>query len=121
MQKSLLLIVTVTLFLGCIVNVSNTKRNASVTIQQIKSNPNEFLGKKVVVRGIYMGWKSNEPPPVTKSDWVIDDGTGRIYVTGIVPNLNPITSIGTKVIVEGYVKIKNGQPYIEATDVVVKY
>jgi hypothetical protein len=103
------------------VNSNVSKYDANITVYEIRSNPSKFLGKKVVISGVYMGWKGDESPPVTRSDWVIDDGTGKIYVTGVIPNLNPITSIGTKVVVEGYVKIKNGQPYIEATNVTVKY
>jgi hypothetical protein len=122
----LILLILATLFLGCIEsnvnsnvssNVSKVKHDTNVTIYQIRSNPSEFLGKKVVIRGVYMGWRGEESPPVTRSDWVIDDGTGKIYVTGIIPNLDPVKDIGKNITVVGYVRIVDGKPYIEAISV----
>ena len=66
-----------------------------------------------------MGWKGNEPPPLTRSDWVVDDGTGQIHITGIIPNLDPIKDIGKNVTVVGYVGVIDGKPYIKAIDVKV--
>ncbi len=124
MRNGIILAFIVVLFLlGCAghvdINISNNSVNNvtanGVTISQIKSDPSKFVGRRVVIHGIYMGWKGDGPPPVTRSDWVIDDGTGRIYVTGIFPNLNPIKDIGKNITVVGYVKVINEKPYIEAT------
>jgi hypothetical protein len=93
------------ILIGCIAE--------KVTISKIRSNPGEFVGKKVIISGIYMGWQSNEPPPVTRSDWVIADGTGSIHVTGLTPNLDPLGDIGKNLTVVGYVRLGE-RPYLEA-------
>jgi len=112
-------------FLGCLGDQLPEGNNelpnvtSSITIADIRENPNSFLGKKVVISGVYMGWKSDEPPPVTRSDWVVDDGTGRIYVTGKLPGLDPVKDVGRNVTIVGYVKIANGKPYIEAVEIII--
>ena len=54
-------------------------------------------------------------PPVTRSDWVLKDETGSIYVTGKVsPGLDPVEDIGEKITVYGIVRLKDNQAYIEA-------
>ena len=121
----ILLMILAMLFLECIesnvnsnnFDVSKGKHDTNVTISKIRSNPSEFLGKKVVIRGVYMGWRGDESPPVTRSDWVIDDGTGKIYVTGIIPNLDPVKDIGKNITVVGYVRVIDGKPYIEAINI----
>mgnify|MGYP003877921827 CR=1 FL=1 len=133
MRKVVLGLIIVVLLAGCaehedinmttdhVTNVSDNVITANnITISQIKSDPSEFVGKKVVIHGIYMGWRGDGPPPVTRSDWVIDDGTGRIYVTGIVPNLDPVKDIGKNLTVIGYVRIINDRVYIEAVKVEIE-
>lgn len=59
-------------------------------IKDILGNPKIWINKTVFISGVYYGWKSPKDipgpnytgPPETKSDWIISDGTGWIYVTG---------------------------------------
>lgn len=76
-----------------------------------------YQGKKIKIVGEYKGWIGKAKNPlITRSDWVIDDGTGAIYVTEMSPgNLDPYENVGTKVEVIGIVQIKDKIPYIKAT------
>lgn len=108
--KTAFTILLASALLGC----TKVSESPNVTIAEIKANPSEFVGKKVTINGTYMGWQSKESPPVTRSDWVVDDGTGRIYVTGCNPGLDPVKDVGKNVTVVGYVRLAGERPYIEA-------
>ena len=51
--------------------------------------PREFDGRIFEITGYFRGWnlygEAGGRPPVTRSDWVIADNTGAIYVTGAAP------------------------------------
>jgi hypothetical protein len=55
----------------------------------ILAAPREFDGRTFDIVGYYRGanlfGEAAGSPPVTRSDWVIADDTGAIYVTGILP------------------------------------
>ncbi len=60
----------------------------------ILNAPREFDGRTFEIVGYFRGWnllgEARGNPPVTRSDWVITDESGAMYVTGIAPNgLNP--------------------------------
>jgi hypothetical protein len=76
-------------------------------------------GKIVILVGEYRGWRpeGGSPPPVTKSDWVLNDKTGELYVTGAIPALDPVKDVGQLVTVIGIVKLADGIPYLRATEV----
>lgn len=86
-----------------------------ISIADITSKPTEYEGKTVTLSGEYRGWEPGYgSPPVTRSDWILKDETGAIYVTGKVsPGLDPVEDIGTKITVYGTVKVKDNQAYIE--------
>ena len=91
-----------------------------VAINEIRTNTTVYEGKTVTIKGEYRGWQAEGEgygPPVTRSDWVIKDDTGWIYVTGRLPRLDPIKDIGTPIFVVGTVGIKNSNVYIEAQDI----
>ena len=89
-----------------------------VRIAEIREKPGQYAGKEVVVVGTYLGWHGSEAPPVTRSDWVVRDETGEIYVTGLSPNLDPVKDVGVRILVVGLVELtSDGKPYIRATDV----
>ncbi len=52
---------------------------------RVLASPQDFEGREVTVVGYYRGWdllaEAGTPPPVTRSDWVIADATGAIYVS----------------------------------------
>ena len=88
-------------------------------IMMITFTPIAMENKIVTLVGEYRGWRSEggEPPPITKSDWVLNDKTGEIYVTGVVPDLDPVDDIGELVTVTGLVKIADEMPYFKAVHV----
>ncbi len=87
-----------------------------VSIADITSNPTEYEGKTVTISGEYRGWEPGHGSvPVTRSDWVLKDETGSIYITGKVsPGLDPEEDRGREVTVHGIVRVKGDQAYIEA-------
>ena len=63
-------------------------------IGDINSQPDQYKDQQVEIIGYYRGWdlfkEAQGAPPVTRSDWVITDNSGAIYVTGVTPqNLDP--------------------------------
>lgn len=90
-----------------------------VTIKEAITRSTELVNRRVSISGVYKGWEPdpNDPnckggPPVTRSDWVLSDATGCIYVTGPI-NLDPKENVGTKIAVIGRVqKTPKGQVYL---------
>jgi hypothetical protein len=89
------------------------------------SNPADFVGQEVTIIGYYRGWdllgEVGTGPAVTRSDWVIADSSGAIYVEardglskglGLDPSSRDDT---TKILrLVGVVRVNDGgQPYIE--------
>lgn len=63
-------------------------------LSAILDAPREFDGRVFEIVGYYRGWnvygEARGSPPVTRSDWVIADASGAMYVTGAAPRgLNP--------------------------------
>jgi len=93
------------------------------------AEPISFVGQNITVVGYYRGWdllhEANVTPLVSRSDWVIKDSTGAIYISanseaGVPDGLNPGSFEDTDVILEvkGVVRVTEaGQPYIEATSI----
>jgi hypothetical protein len=95
-------------------------------VGSIIAEPFAFEGKNITVIGYYRGWdllhEANMGPPVTRSDWVIRDSTGAIYVSAnseakVPDGLSPDSLEDTGVIlkVTGIVQVtEDTQAYIEA-------
>jgi len=83
-------------------------------IIDILKNPEAYEGKTVTIMGVYCGWSypkgllgpESKTPPVTRSDWIIRDSSGWIYVTGKLPDLDPIKDVGHSVTVKATVEVK---------------
>jgi hypothetical protein len=98
-------------------------------IGSIQTDPSAFEGQDITVVGYYRGWdllhEVNMAPPVTRSDWVVKDSTGAIYISAsseakLPETLKPDSLEYMDVILEvkGIVHITSeGQPYIEATSI----
>ena len=62
------------------------EKRDSIDIRTVLQHPAEFRGKEIGLSGTSRGWKGGYgPPPVSRSDWVLEDLTGFIYVTGGFP------------------------------------
>ncbi len=94
-------------------------------VKDILADPNGFEGLSVTLVGYYRGWdllgEAGSGPPVTRSDWVIRDDSGAIYVqAGLAVEGNVTLDPGSKadtqkvLRVTGFVRVTEaGQPYIE--------
>lgn len=86
----------------------------SDTISAILSHPASYVGQQVEIVGYFRGWdllkELNSPPPVTRSDWVVVDLSGAIYVTGILPsNLDPASPKDTDKLIRLVAKVEQNQ------------
>jgi len=98
-------------------------------VSSIIARPFAFEGEDVTIVGYYRGWdllhEANIPPPVTRSDWVIKDSTGAIYVSAhsearVPEGLNPDSFQDTGIVarVNGIVRLnEQEQAYIEAKSI----
>ena len=95
-------------------------------VGSIIAEPFAFEGKNITIIGYYHGWdllhEADMGPPVTRSDWVIKDSTGAIYVSAnseakVPDGLSPDSLQDTTVILKvmGIVRVtEDRQAYIEA-------
>lgn len=97
-----------------------------LTIDMIMANPQEFIGKTVVLEGKFGGWGGelscdySNLAMKTKSDTILYDDTGCIYMTGELKilsqekNLDPSdpSNIGSSLKVEGVVSLIDGKPIL---------
>jgi hypothetical protein len=95
------------------------KADTEISIADIITDPKTYVEKIVTLTGEYKGWESGYgTAPVTRSDWVLKDTTGGIFITGKIPSgLDPVGDRGTEVSVYGKVKFKDNQVYIEAIEI----
>jgi hypothetical protein len=100
--------------------IGNTKMAVpTVSIEKAIKHYDRLKDRKVQICGVYKGWKPDpddpntaQGPPVTRSDWVVCDATGCIYVTG-PSKLSPTESVGARVAVVGLLrKTDKGQVYL---------
>jgi hypothetical protein len=104
---------------GCLEN----NADFSNQVQDIVQKPQFYSGKHVTLTGFFRGWdllgEVKTSSPVTRSDWVIRDRCGAIYVQareGLPLDLNAGEKDDTvKVVrVNGFVRVTSGgQAYIE--------
>lgn len=104
---------------GANVLSADTEKNGDIIpIKQVLDAPAGFDGKEVVVQGIFLGWKGTCPSSamLTRSDWVLEDEAGCIYITGRMPdNVSPANPKGERILVKGRVLLnKKGVPSIQA-------
>jgi len=95
---------------------------SEATIGEIKAAPALFESERVTVEAIYQGWQGGYgSPPVTRSDWLVEDATGWLYVTGQPPGgLDPLSDTGRPIRVTGQVELTGGgEPYLVAEEVEV--
>ncbi|HPS42059.1 MAG TPA: hypothetical protein PK040_05600 [Anaerolineaceae bacterium] len=95
-------------------------------VAAILSSPQDFTGKEVEIVGYFRGWdllaEAGGSPPVTRSDWVIKDKSGVIYVTGLLPEgLDPSSKdeIWTIVRLRAIVETDGELIYLKANSVEV--
>lgn len=93
------------------------------TIGEIRAAHTLYEGQTVTIEGVYQGWQGGYgSPPVTRSDWLLEDTTGWLYVTGKpAGDLDPLDDIGRPIKVTGQVELtKEGEPYLVAEEIEVE-
>ncbi|MBI5178807.1 MAG: hypothetical protein HZA04_06065 [Nitrospinae bacterium] len=118
MKKSVLFLVLLVVgFLGAVA------AEEKFSLRKLHSAGAEYDGKSVTHIGGFRGSvnRCSGFPPVSKSDWVMVDQTGCVWVSGPMPaGIDPKKAKGEPVRVTGTVRIaKNGRPYIEAKETVL--
>lgn len=96
---------------------------SEANIGGIKAAPTSYEGQTVTVEGLYQGWQSGYgSPPVTRSDWLLEDDTGWLYVTGKpAGELDPVKDIGHPLTVTGQIELTpEGEPYVVAQEVEIE-
>ncbi|PLX76139.1 MAG: hypothetical protein C0614_10365 [Desulfuromonas sp.] len=95
-------------------NSSGVEENSSIA--NILKDPQKFKGKRLRVRGEFRGWKGAclSAPPVSRSDWMLQDDKYCIYVTGPVPgSLDPLKPHGEMIEVNVVIEVDGaGKPYL---------
>ncbi|MBI4838720.1 MAG: hypothetical protein HY806_06175 [Nitrospirae bacterium] len=91
------------------------------SIAELIKDVQQFKEKLIAIRGQYLGWRGGDipHPGITRSDWIIKDKTGAIYVTGKTSAGLSEKDIGVEIIVKGKLLLsKDLIPYIQALEVI---
>jgi len=96
----------------------NRSRSRNLTIGAINQEPYRYEGRVIELSGWFKGWTGGcrSGPPVSKSDWMIEDGTGCLYVSGLLPrpDLDPVNPEDERLNLTGVIKIGPlGLPYLQ--------
>jgi len=122
--KSILLVtfLMVLLMIACQQAAPELPSPIKASIGDIRRVPTAYEGKVVTIEGKYQGWKGGfGSPPVTRSDWLVQDATGWLYVTGKPSGLDPLGDVGRPIKVTGAIRItKDGEPYLYAQEIEIK-
>lgn len=91
------------------------------SVKDIQQHADAFVGTVLTLTGRFRGWSGpcTGSPPATRSDWMFEDGTGCIYVTGALPaGLNAAVPQGEEIVVEVVVKTgADNAPYLSIRSV----
>jgi hypothetical protein len=93
---------------------------SEVAIGEVRAASALYEGQTVAIEGVYQGWQGGYgSPPVTRSDWLVEDATGWLYVTGKpAGDLDPLGDIGRTIKITGQVELtEEGEPYLVAEEV----
>lgn len=103
----------------------------TVKISDIVSNPLQYEGKLCVINGKYGGWSATPIKcdtenlgRISKSDYIIYDETGCIYVKGVLKYLYKEKELmptdkecfGAKLTILAYVYLKEGKPVMTGNE-----
>lgn len=98
---------------------ANSENQLTNLIGDILADPGRYHEESVEVVGYYRGWdvlhETQQAPPVTRSDWVIADAGGAIYVTGLTPpGLDAASEADTQTVLRLFATVE----YIEQSKIV---
>lgn len=85
-------------------------------IQDLLQNPARYEDRRVTLPCVFKGWKGScrSAPPISRSDWMVEDETGCLYVHGPLPyGLDPLHPREKKLVLTGVIKRgPSGQSYL---------
>jgi hypothetical protein len=99
-----------------------TPPESATKIGEILSNPAAYSGRLLFVTGKYAGKERADGgaalsggPPHSPEDWILDDGTGAIYVIyDPASDLKPPTAMGQEIAIWALVRLTtDSRPYLE--------
>jgi len=107
---------------GCQPATPSPSPPAKASIGDIRMTPTDYEGQVVTIEGEYQGWTGGfGSPPVTRSDWLVQDASGWLYVTGKPAGLDPLADVGQPIKVTGLVRITDdGEPYLYAQEIEIE-
>jgi len=88
-----------------------------IEIAEIFKDMTVYLDEPVIVEGVFMGWNGSCSSSIikTRSDWIVEDQSGCIYVTGMIPTfLNPSAPKRENIRVEGKLTSLKNKPLLVA-------
>lgn len=89
----------------------------ATTIKQVIENASRMNDQQVELTGSFRGWKGCPASSMlTRSDWVLEDESGCIYVSGVMPEgVSPTNAQGEHIRIKGRVILDaKGKPAIRA-------
>jgi hypothetical protein len=114
------------------VDISSLPKVMTRIVGSIIASPGAHEGKRVTIIGCYRGWdllgETGASSPVTKSDWVIKDASGAIYVSARssarpAGSLDPASRESTDTLLKltGIVRVTGkGQAYLDAESIEIR-
>ena len=125
-KKLIFIFVTLTVLISC-GRVQSNEQDAHLEytpIGEIWKDIQKYENEVITVCGRYRGWQGGglKNPLITRSDWVVKDSTGAIYVTGKFPaGLGKNVTLGTEIVVKGQLLLsKDKAPYIKVKKIILK-
>ena len=127
MSKKLTFIFVILIILISCGRVQSNEQDALLEytpICEIWKDVQQYENEVITVCGQYRGWQGEglKNPLITRSDWVVKDSTGAIYVTGRAQAASgKKVGLGTEIIVRGQILLsKDKAPYIKAKEIMLK-
>ncbi|MDL1967046.1 MAG: hypothetical protein LWW97_00510 [Deltaproteobacteria bacterium] len=125
-KKFTLIFMILTILISC-GRVQSNEQDAPLEytpIGEIWKDIQKYENEVITVCGRYRGWQGGglKNPLITRSDWVVKDSTGAIYVTGKFPaGLGKNVTLGTEIVVKGQLLLsKDKAPYIKVKKIILK-
>lgn len=107
------------------ISTTPTPNNLILTslVGELLKSP-ERSGEQVEIIGYFRGWdllkEVGTSPPETRSDWVIADNSGAIYVTGLIPaglDSSSPDQVWQVIHLVATVRVHQNQVYLEAQSI----
>ncbi len=97
----------------------DTQGSPTSVLAAALQQPSAFVGKSLVVNGTFRGWQGGckGSPPVSRQDWMLEQGGLCVYVHGPLPaGVQVMAPKGEPVVITGVLQLtEQGVPYLDVT------